>query len=330
MALRRLLLLDFDGTITQHDTLASLVTLAIDATTARTAAGTQAPEQQRREQRQKQRALWDQIVRDYAAAYRAHVAGRAETAGEPRRTALRQELAFLESAREVERASVARVGRAGFFAGLDAPALERLGREAVRRAAAAATSPSRTGGLRGEGGEGEGNREGAVRLRRGVGEFLEQQGRGGWDLAVVSVNWSREFIRGVVEAACARGAGAGRIGRVVANGIGFPGGTVEGPEELGGEPLLTAGDKLRAMEALRQRRPDERVVYFGDSTTDLACLTEADLGVVMADDAASKLLDTLRRLGRDVPHVADAKTDSKLVWARDFDEVLQSGVMDRI
>ncbi|AEO54443.1 hypothetical protein MYCTH_2297033 [Thermothelomyces thermophilus ATCC 42464] len=358
MALRRLLLLDFDGTITQHDTLASLVALAIDATSSCTVAGGQdqtavaaQQQQQKQKQKQKQRALWDQIVRDYVAAHRVHVAGYSAAAkAEERRTALRQELAFLESAREVERASVTRVSRAGFFAGLDAAALEELGREAVRLAAATATTTTTSSSLSGlengggDGGDGDGSsssssradgsleekREGAVRLRKGVGEFLEQQGKDGWDLAVVSVNWSREFIRGVVEAGCSRGRGGERIKRVVANGIRFPSGQVEGPEELGGEPLVTAGDKLRAMESLRQRLADEKVVYFGDSTTDLACLMEADLGVVMADDAESKLLNTLRRVGGEVPHVAEAKSDSKLVWARDFDEVLHSGVMARI
>lgn len=343
MALRRLLLLDFDGTITKHDTLASLVTLAIAASSTSTVGAGSQDQAAIATHQQKQRALWDQIVRDYVAAYRAHVTNYTTAAGagetEERRTTLRQELAFLESTREVERASVARVSRAGFFAGLNAPALERLGWEAVRLASPLPAPSSSSGhGKNGSGsgdGDGDGSLEeekgeGAVRLKKGVGRFLEQQGRDGWDVAVVSVNWSREFIRGVVEAGCTWGPGAERVRRVVANGIRFPSGQVEGPEELGGEPLVTAGDKLRAMESLRQKLADEKMVYFGDSTTDLACLMEADLGVIMADSAESKLLNTLKRIGQEAPHVTDAKTDSKLVWARDFDEVLQSGVMARV
>jgi soluble P-type ATPase len=84
------------------------------------------------------------------------------------------------------------------------------------------------------------------------------------------------------------------------------------------------------MKSLREGMEEERVVYFGDSTTDQACLVEADLGVVMADDGGSKLLKTLERINLTVPHVGEARAENKLVWARDFQEVLQSGVMDRI
>jgi hypothetical protein len=105
---------------------------------------------------------------------------------------------------------------------------------------------------------------------------------------------------------------------------------VQGPKELGGGVLDTAGDKLRAMRTVVDGGERRRVVYFGDSTTDLACLVEADLGVVMADDGESKLLRALRRIGFEVPHVGECKDGSKLGWARDFDEVLESKVMDRI
>ena len=152
--------------------------------------------------------------------------------------------------------------------------------------------------------------------------------REGWEVGVVSVNWSGGFIRGVVGEGCG-GLGLGKgMGRVVANGV--VGGVVEGPGELGREVLVTAGDKMRAMGLLREGKGEgERVVYFGDSPTDLACLLEADLGVVIADDGGSKLLKTLERIGLEVPHLGEGK-DGRLVWARDFEEVLESGVMDRI
>ena len=118
------------------------------------------------------------------------------------------------------------------------------------------------------------------------------------------------------------------MGRVVANAV--VKGVVEGPGELGREVLVTAGDKVRAMRLLREGRDvKERVVYFGDSPTDLACLVEADWGVVIADDGGSKLLKTLERIGLEVPHVGEGR-ESRLVWARDFQEVLESGVMDEI
>ncbi|KAH6630706.1 hypothetical protein B0J18DRAFT_364160 [Chaetomium sp. MPI-SDFR-AT-0129] len=311
----RLLLLDFDGTITSHDTLSSLITLAIETTS------TDTPNSPNTTTLTTLKTHWHSIVTAYLASHKAHTESYHPRAED--RTTLAEELAFLESAGGVERASVERVGKAGFFGGGlvgGSGGLEGLGRVAFER------------GVGGGDDEPREREDGAVRLRKGFGAFLERQAEDGWDLAVVSINWSGEFIRGVVEAACEAGGGQGekKVRRIVANRVTLPEGTVQGPEELGGEPLTTAGDKLRAMESLRGGLGEEKVVYFGDSTTDLACLVEADLGVVMADDGGSKLLKTLERVGYEVPHVMDAGGESGLVWARDFEEVLQSSVLQRI
>ncbi|KAH6628016.1 hypothetical protein F5144DRAFT_653786 [Chaetomium tenue] len=342
----RLLLLDFDGTITQDDSLASLIALAIEAlpsslspspssspphqqnppsppttpkptTTTDPTTTNPTPETTTTAPPTNKPALttlWTTIVHDYLAAHAAHRASYRPLAED--RTTLPEELAFLESVAPVEQASVRRVGEAGFFRGLGEGNLEGVGGRAVR--------------LGCQGGESEGG----VRVRKGFGEFLGKFGGGdgrgdggkGWDVAVVSVNWSGAFIKGVVEAA----SGNGGIRRVVANGIGFPGGMIEGSPELGKEPLVTAGDKLRAMESVKSGLEGEKVVYFGDSATDLACLVAADLGVVMADDGETKLLKILARIGFEVPHVQEAAEGDQLVWGRDFEEVLQSGVMERI
>ncbi|EAQ89339.1 hypothetical protein CHGG_05958 [Chaetomium globosum CBS 148.51] len=324
----RLLLLDFDGTITQDDSLASLIALAIEALPSylSPSPSSSPPHQQNppsppttittppHKDKPALTSLWTAIVHDYLAAHAAHRASYRPAAEE--RATLAAELAFLESVAPVEQASVRRVGEAGFFRGLGEGRLEEVGRRAVR--------------LGCQGGE----TEGGVRVRKGLGEFLGRFGGGGggnddgkgWDVAVVSVNWSGAFIKGVVEAA----GGNGGIRRVVANGIGFPGGMIEGPPELGKEPLVTAGDKLRAMKSAKSGLEGEKVVYFGDSATDLACLVAADLGVVMADDGETKLLKILARIGFEVPHVQEAAESDQLVWGRDFEEVLQSGVMERI
>ncbi|OAA56616.1 HAD-like domain protein [Niveomyces insectorum RCEF 264] len=85
---------------------------------------------------------------------------------------------------------------------------------------------------------------------------------------------------------------------------------------------------------------NQHAVYIGDSPTDLECLVEASGGgIVMAGDAgpdASKLLRALARLGYAVPHVSDAPTfggvrqddQPRLAWARDFHEILASGILD--
>ncbi|KAL2024169.1 hypothetical protein VTK56DRAFT_9325 [Thermocarpiscus australiensis] len=330
-----LVLLDFDGTITQHDTLDALVSLAISHSPRRPNQDRDQDQDQNQDPPVSSRdellllaARWRAIVRDYLADYERHVAGYRPPA--ERRRTLAEERAFLESLGAVEARSVRRVSGSGLFAGLRGEDLEGLGREAVgigigRGSGRGTVSGSALGG--GESSHGEG---GAVRLRKGFGEFVERvavEGGGSWDLAVVSVNWSGRFIKGVVEAGCGRG---DRVARIVSNDVKWPGGQVEGPEELGGEPLVTAGDKLRAMRSLRGGLKEQKVVYFGDSTTDLTCLLEADFGLVMADDGDSKLLRTLRRIGFEVPHVGERGAESKLLWARDFDEVLQSRVIDQM
>lgn len=273
-------------------------------------------------------ALWANIVREYVAEHARHAAAYPHPPAS--RTTLAQELAWLESVRDVERASLFRVGHAEFFWGAArGETLFELGKEAVR--------------LGGEGdGGGEGGERGVgVRVRKGFGELMGRveaeakvgaDGGRGWTVGVVSVNWSGQFIQGVVAAGCGgrQRTAAGMI--VLSNWVEESEGQVEGPGEIGREPLVTAGDKLRAMQHyIRDYGKDgEAVVYVGDSPTDLACLVEADLGVVMADDGASKLLETLKRIGFEVPHVGEAGKESRLVWAKDFEEVLRSGVVDRI
>ncbi|KAK1833816.1 hypothetical protein QBC39DRAFT_389751 [Podospora conica] len=286
-----LILLDFDATITTADTLDALVAAATanrPASLPRLANGT-----------------WDEVVAAYLADYDAHVAGYRPAQAD--RTTAEEELAFLESLRDVERASLARVDASGVFAGFGRGGFEGFGREAVR--------------------------SGEVKVRGGFGGFVgEVLGRGA-DVGVVSVNWSGEWVRGVVEAA---GGGEGVDVRMV-NGIRGPEGVIEGPEGFEGT-LVTVGDKLAAARKLvgewREAHGKERLggwVYFGDSATDLGCLLEATLGVVMADGPeSSSLLKTLGRIGFDVPHVGSYVGQPGLVWARDYEEVITSKVLDRV
>ena len=71
-------------------------------------------------------------------------------------------------------------------------------------------------------------------------------------------------------------------------------------------------------------------MYIGDSSTDLRCLLEAGQGIVIAavdGEKESSLLRTLRRLDYRVGHVDDRKRGSGLVWARDFGEIVASGIL---
>ena len=281
-----LVLFDFDGTITERDTIDALAQFAILRSHDVVAAA----------------ARWRDIVKAYIADYERHVDSYTPRRAE--RTETAAELKFLESLRGVESASIARVEASGLFRGVESGDFARFGREAV------------TGGT--------------VTVRKGFGELVEDLATKGCETGVVSVNWSGDFIRGVLDSR--------RAQRVMANRIRLDG-VVEGPPVgvglAGAEPLLTAGDKVRAAKALveewRAVKGGRRDwVYIGDSATDLGCFIESPMGIIMADDEENnKLLQTLKRIGFSVAHVRAWRIPQKLAWARDFDEVLESRLLER-
>ncbi|XWW93073.1 hypothetical protein V2A60_001001 [Cordyceps javanica] len=270
------LIFDFDGTITTKDTIGHLASAGIAAQKLSRGANLQ--------------PAWDALVQAYLADYDAYRAS--FTPKEAERTTAEQEILFLGGLKDVERASLRRVGDAAIFKGLGVAAMRRIGADAVR--------------------------DGHVKLRPGFGRLVTTARQRDWTVSVVSVNWSTDFVRGAAGEQL-RGEDA-----VVANGTREEDGAICGPDALGGDLLVCAPDKARAMRRLRggpAAAAAAAKVYFGDSTTDLACLLEADRSVVLAE-GESALLTALRRLGFEVPHVGEAK--GRIVWARTFDEVLES------
>ncbi|KAI1634932.1 haloacid dehalogenase-like hydrolase-domain-containing protein [Biscogniauxia mediterranea] len=296
--------LDFDGTITTEDTISELADFALRFQRERGGGGDGAgagtgPDL---------KPQWDALVRAYADDRRAQAAAYRPAAPDRRTPA--DEAAFLRASKPVEARSLARVRACALFRG--------IGPDALRAAGAA----------------------GAVRLRPGLADFVARRAREGWRLYVVSVNWSAAFIEG----ACGSGFGEGvevKV-KVLANEVREVDGAVVGPEILnrggggegGGEgtrTLTNSCDKLEVMRAVLREEEEEGglkdrpSVYFGDSTTDLECLLEASRGIVIADAEDSPLLQTLRRIGRDVPRVREAGSslaEGGLAWAADFEEVM--------
>lgn len=265
------LIFDFDGTITQQDTVGVLANSAI--------------EYQKRHRGEDLQAEWDQVVRSYMEDYQRYSSEHPMPAEE--RKCVEEEIRFLSGMKDVEEASLHRVAASQVFAGLDAEKLRRAGEEAVR--------------------------SGKVKIREGFEDLISLAEEKGWEVCVVSVNWSRAFIEGVL---------LPHQIRVIANEP-HADGSILGPEFLGGR--MTNGHEKR--EALDHVVTDKkkRVLYFGDSTTDMECLLEG--GIVISNDEASSLMRTLRRVGEPVPHVGERETASNLMWARDFREVLESGVL---
>ncbi|KAK3996525.1 HAD-like domain-containing protein [Cladorrhinum sp. PSN332] len=306
--MKNIILLDFDGTITAHDTINILASLA----------ATRNPHTA---------AIWQDIVLKYVADHAEHLDKYRPEARD--RTTLAQELEFLKSLGSVEQKSVDRVGGLGVFAALSGEEFKAFGRDVVVQEEEEEEEEDQP---RVDGAERNDEKGKVVKIRKGFGEFADRVRERGWELGVVSINWSGEFIEGVLGR---EELVAGE--RIKANGIRWPGGKVEGYEkENGRKVLMTVEDKVRAMRDLvREIRGGEeemggKVVYFGDSTTDMACLVEADLGVVVADEDGSKLLKALGRVGLEVPHVEGFKGVEGLVWVRDFDEVLRSKVIERL
>ena len=194
-------------------------------------------------------------------------------------------------------------------------------------------------------------RSGEVKFRRGwegvVGRVLKG-GDGVTEVGlvrVVSVNWSREWVRGCLVAAAAAAAGAdvgegdgGRGGgggdglgeedlenvRVVANEIegldaeeGSTGGlgrywAEEGEGE--GEGIWTAADKGRVVREMLDAEGEgkgRRSVYVGDSVTDLEALLAVDVGICVRDEVMGggqrELAEVLERAGVECRWIGEFK-----------------------
>ncbi|GKT48375.1 UPF0658 Golgi apparatus membrane protein [Colletotrichum spaethianum] len=240
-------------------------------------------------------SAWQQVLEHYSQDHADHVATYKPAADD--RLSLSEELAYLRGLREVELRSVQRVEQSGLFRDLRREDLAKAGNTA--------------------------RMEGRVKLREGFTDLMDLAKKNGWAVSVVSVNWSRSFISGVL---------SDYNFDVVANEIEMDG-TILGPAVLGTPAretiLTTCEDKLRALRALATRQGAdnaEALIYFGDSTSDIECLLEAR-GVVVSSGPESSLMKTLRRVGYDVPRVDEFHPSSGIVWASTFAEVLKSGFL---
>lgn len=310
------LFLDFDGTLTRADTLSTLSTIGYR-------------HHQRARPSHPAPPPWASTVAAYLEDFGAHESAYRPAKSE--RTTVRQEREWLGSLAGVEEASARRALGAGIWDGVV--------RDEVKGAVEGAVE---TGEVRCRGGW--------VEL---VGWVREWNGgldnKGGVD--VLSVNWSRRFVWECLRAASDAGKsckartvdGELRMG-IYANELpSIAAERDERPDELPGADcrLRTSEDKVKQMTLLRCQRtrnsetgdgagPErDLVVYVGDSTTDLECLLEADIGICIRDDpmggSQRDLAGTCERVGVHVRPVTDThqhlRTTNTLFWAKDFVEV---------
>lgn len=228
---------------------------------------------------------WDEIVDLYIKSHAKFKAN--YPLAEDSRLDQAAESKYLASMRDVEVASAKRVEASGIFDGISSQELATAGTTAIR--------------------------EGDVVLREGLGELLALAETRGWPVYILSVNWSKSFIHGVLHQF------DGKL-TVVSNEV-HDGGRIHSPDTR--TFLATAGDKLEALQGILRDVGTRPVVYFGDSTTDMECLSLSS-GIVVSSSGDSSLLKTLSRVGATVPHVNDSADTDTLLWARNFAEVLQS------
>ena len=267
------LVFDFDGTITEKDTISDLANAGLDF--------------QKIQQGYDLKATWDGVVNAYlddCKQYKENYFPK-----EDDRRAVQDEVDFLGGLRTVESASLERVESSGLFAGLEPIGLFQMGVDAIESK--------------------------KVAIREGFREIVELASQRGWTVGVISVNWSRSFIRGVLHQFDLH---------VIANEISNDG-KIHGPDFLGRRLTNSAGK----LEALRHEfAPNgEKTIYFGDSPTDLECLLKG--GVVIADNDSCSLIQALRRIGFEAPHVDSHKDDSQgdIFWATNFRQVIDSGLL---
>ena len=283
---RRAFILDFDGTITTKDTISTIFDIAVSVQASR---GEPA------------NAIRDKIISDYSEDYTEHVSNYFPAKAE--RKTLAQEIEYYRNLSGVENRSFERVSKSGLFRNISNDAWEAFGRDVVG--------------------------DGRVIIREGFGDFIKEVEKLGGLWGVVSVNLCNHFIRGVL-------ASAGvditkveiRANHPDENGILF------GPETKKGRPVMATSDaKLASMKHMEDSWTSKtgahftQSVYLGDSGTDVECLTEkGTIGVVIAENQDSSLMQILNRVGVDVEHIDSYQNEgrAKVYWARDFREIIRN------
>lgn len=131
---------------------------------------------------------------------------------------------------------------------------------------------------------------------------------------VISVNWSDEFIRETFRANHVT------PGEVMANKV-YMDELGRGTGKLSSEAnpgIRTSDDKLQCLKQVMSSQTEEtRSVYCGDSSTDLAALLEADIGLIIGNEATAELLE---KYGKEVKREAKS-LDAGLYYFDDWTEV---------
>jgi thiamine phosphate phosphatase / amino-HMP aminohydrolase len=179
-----------------------------------------------------------------------------------------------------------------------------------------------------------------VTARNGIDQFgSEVAGSKRGLCGIVSVNFSRDFVRGVVSAVSPSLRGINVVANVPNAASVLEGFNISDkghPREV----IATSDGKLAAMKELlgywreKGELAEEALpaVYIGDSGTDIECLMEDGvIGIVISEDGESSLMETLKRVDVEVDHVEkfQESEEKSVFWARDFTEIVQSRLFNQ-
>lgn len=282
------LVLDFDGTITESDTIDNIAQAAL--------AWRKCDE----DERQDLTVQWQEVVSSYFQDLAAYDAIQPS---EEQRTTVEHELAYLRGRRAVEQASLTRIAELGLFK--DPSGTVPLFEAGQRDRAAGTTT-----------------------VRPGFSEWIkahQDSTKPAPDLHIVSVNFSASYIKGVLHP-WLHAISSVVANEVQSDGSINTDSSVLLPRTYDTPSVLTTcEDKSIATSCLSNQTSGPVKAYFGDSTTDIECLMQYG-GYVLDPNGQGKLLKTLRRLGYAVPHTSDSganSTEKRIRWARNFHEIMQ-------
>ncbi|KAF1845863.1 uncharacterized protein K460DRAFT_366714 [Cucurbitaria berberidis CBS 394.84] len=286
-------ILDWDGTITRHDTLDTLVNISASAK----------PDFPTED-------AWRRVTKAYMDDYTATLKQLKPDGVLPKTVEDEREL--LKNLKAVEQRSLDRVSSSGIFAGLTATQIAAGTQKAI-----SSQQVDFRPGFANFTQDAQAQQVGSIGHTRSL-------------INVLSVNWSQHFISSCLRASnvsiqspaiLSNEIGDIQHGRASDGHIGPANGTM----------VISSDDKLRCLERLRQENAvagdSLPIVYVGDSWPDLECLLAADLGICVRDEpmgsSQRKLADSLERLGVTCPRLRDWREadEWKVVWARDFTEI---------
>ena len=304
------LVLDFDGTLTERDTMEVMATVG------------------HAEQAKQGRSVvpWSKIVEGYMEDWIVHLKNYEPSADD--RTTLTDELAWLTSLENVERASFRRAISAGIFEGVTTSTVE----DVVCQAISDRTIKMRSGWLT-------------------LVKYVQMRNEKTWpapqrkvSVQIVSVNWSRTFIHEVLKHSLSENEitedalSAIDSIDIYANELPSLKASWDMNSDLLPNGLLTSQHKVSLLKDLEQQHigiesegyETPITIYVGDSITDLACLCQADIGIcIRAEPITSsqkELAATCERLGVAVQalsevHGSSARPTRSLYYVEDFCEI---------